>query len=99
MSFLFHPAIFWPLLINLAFGIVVGALSKRAIWRFFIWPIIPLVIALAIAIPVGLFSSGEPQGWAIWALICLIPTGLAGCGVGVLIGYFLRRKRTHHHDA
>lgn len=94
VEFLRHPVISLPMLFELALGCAVGARSKRAIWRFLAWPIIPLLVALTIVTPMGLFSqSGVSRGWAVLAFVYLFPTGLAACGTGILVGYLLRRKR------
>ena len=95
IDFLFHPAILWPLLIDLALGGAAGGLFKRAGWRFLAWALIPLIVALLNAAQFGLFTQGgESQGWGMWAFVCLFPTGLVACGAGILFGCLLRRVST-----
>ena len=89
-----NPAnmIFWPLVLNLVVGCIVGACSKRVVWRLLIWFVFPLTVAIVAADPQDLFSeSRESAGLSLIVFFGFATFGLLACGLGVLTGYFLRR--------
>jgi hypothetical protein len=93
IDFLLHPAIVWPLLTDLVLGFVAGCWSKRVLWRVLALPAIVFSVAIGCSLQIGnMFTgTGESGGWARILFIQLTASGLIACGVGILLGYLLRR--------
>jgi hypothetical protein len=92
-EFILHPAFFWPLVLDLCLGVVVGLWSKRVLWRVIAIPGIAFTVALVRSFQFGnIFTqSGESGGWAMLCIMQLAPAGLIACGLGILFGCLLRR--------
>jgi hypothetical protein len=96
-NMLLEPNVYWPLLIDLIFGFAISAFTRGVRWRFLVWFFIPLIIGSVYAAP-HIFSlwgkSSEGTGSWMTAGIVLFVQGLIVCGICILLGYFVCRKRT-----
>src|SRR5215469_7156723 len=94
----------FTLLLTLIAGGIVGASFRLLRWRLLIWALFPPCIVLAIALATfnldALFSLSASQGGAIiLGAMGITPFYYAACGIGILSGYFLRKRMAPKADS
>ena len=94
----------FTLLVTLVAGSIVGASFRLLRWRWLIWAVFPPCVVLAIVLatfgPDALFSASASQGGAIiCGVIGFTPFYYVACGIGILLGYLLRKRMAPKTDS